>query len=481
MIDFRPVIHIMGWISAMIGGLQILPTVLDLSVGNPDWLPFLASSLLSTFIGVLMLLSTMQRKPLTLDLRQAFLVTIMGWMTVSILGALPMLGVQIGFVDAVFESVSGLTTTGATVLTGLDTLPPGLLLWRALLQWIGGVGIIAMATLILPMLRVGGMQLFKIESSDKSSEKVTNTLTTMWMLMLVYLGLTAACGVLYYTLGMTGFDAATHAMTTLSTGGFSTHDASFGYFDNLGLEWVATIFMFCGSLPFLLYIRALQGAPRTLLDDSQVRTFFISLSVIILAVSLWLVETRDISLAEAMADAAFNITSVVTTTGFASEDYTQWGFGASGLFLVLMFMGGCTGSTSGSIKIYRYQILHIIVRGHIKRLISPHRVVPLTYNGKSVSEEVSFSVLAFFAVFVGTIAVVTVGLSFMGLDILTAYSAAVTAITNVGPGLGDVVGPAGNFASLPDPAKILLTMTMLAGRLEVLALLVAFDRDFWRY
>ncbi|RVU36722.1 TrkH family potassium uptake protein [Hwanghaeella grinnelliae] len=481
MIDFRPVIHIMGWISAMIGGLLALPTVLDLSVGNPDWRPFLASSLLSFFIGVLLVLSTRQRKPLSLDLRQAFLVTIFGWFTVSILGALPMLGVQIGFVDAVFESVSGITTTGSTILTGLDALPPGLLLWRALLQWIGGIGIIAMATLILPMLRVGGMQLFKIESSDTSSEKVTNAITTMWMLMLLYLGLTVLCGVLYYALGMNGFDAATHAMATLSTGGFSTHDASFGYFDDLALEWVATVFMFLGSLPFLLYIRAIQGKPRTLFHDSQVRVFFLTLTLIILAVSVWQAETRAISIQEAFADTAFNITSVVTTTGFATEDYTQWGFGASGLFLVLMFMGGCTGSTSGSIKIYRYQILHIIVRAHVKRLISPHRVVPLSYNGKSVSEEVSFSVLAFFAVFIATIAVVTIGLSFMGLDIVTAYSAAVTAITNVGPGLGNVIGPAGNFASLTDPAKVLLTITMLAGRLEVLALLVAFDRDFWRY
>jgi len=481
MIDFRPVFHILGWISAMIGGLQILPTALDLSVGNPDWKPFLASSLLSVFIGALLLLSTMQRKPLTLDLRQAFLVTIFGWATVSVMGALPMLGVNIDFVDALFESVSGITTTGSTVLTGLDSLPPGLLLWRALLQWIGGIGIIAMATLILPMLRVGGMQLFKIESSDKSSEKVSNTLTTMWMLMLVYLGLTAACGVLYYALGMNGFDATTHAMSTLSTGGYSTHDASFGFFDNLGLRWVATVFMFLGALPFLLYIRAVQGQPRTIFRDSQVRVFFLSLTAIILGASVWLVETQDITLVEALTDAAFNITSVVTTTGFATEDYTQWGFGASGLFLVLMFMGGCTGSTSGSIKIYRYQILHIIVRAHVKRLISPHRVVPLTYNGKSVSEEVSFSVLAFFAVFIGTIAAVTIGLSFMGLDIVTAYSAAVTAITNVGPGLGNVIGPAGNFASLTDPAKVLLTVTMLAGRLEVLALLVVFDRDFWQY
>ncbi len=465
----------------MIGGLLTLPTALDLSVGNPDWKPFLASSLLSVFIGVLLVLSTMQRKPLSLDLRQAFLVTIFGWLTVSILGAIPMLGVQIGFVDALFESVSGLTTTGSTILTGLDSLPPGLLLWRALLQWVGGIGIIAMATLILPMLRVGGMQLFKIESSDTSSEKVTNAITTMWLLMLIYLGLTVLCGVLFYTFGMNGFDAVTHAMATLSTGGFSTHDASFGFFKDLRLEWVATFFMFCGSLPFLLYIKALQGNPWKLFSDSQVRVFFLSLVLIILAVSVWQIQTRDITIQAAFANAAFNITSVVTTTGFATEDYTKWGFGASGLFLVLMFMGGCTGSTSGSIKIYRYQILHIIVRAHIKRLISPHRVVPLSYNGKSVSEEVSFSVLAFFAVFIGTIAVVTVGLSFMGLDIITAYSAAVTAITNVGPGLGDVVGPAGNFASLTDPAKILLTVTMLAGRLEILALLVAFDSDFWRY
>jgi trk system potassium uptake protein TrkH len=376
--------------------------------------------------------------------------------------------------------MSGITTTGSTVLAGLDTLPPGILLWRALLQWIGGIGIIAIAILLLPLLRVGGMQLFRIERSEAREEKVYTASKTILFLASIYLGLTILCFFFYLAFGMTAFDAVAHAMTTLSTGGYSTHDASFAYYPVSGLHWGATLFMLAGAVPFFLYVRTVRGSLRALVTDQQVRGFILFVALVSVAMAVWLTRQRDIGFYEALTLTSFNITSIITTTGYASDDYTAWGPGAVGVFLVMMFIGGCSGSTSGAIKFYRFQIALAIVRAHVKRLISPHRVVPLRYNGRALPDDVPYSILAFLVVFIATIAVFTVLLALMGLDIVTAYSASVTAITNVGPGLGSIIGPAGNFAALPDAAKWLLTIAMLAGRLEVLALLVAFDPDFWR-
>ena len=481
MIDLRPVVHILGWISGLIGAMLFLPAMADAMADNPDWRPFAESGAFSLVLGLSLSIATMRTKPLSLDLRQAFLVTVLGWIVVAVLGAIPMMGIGIGFVDALFEAMSGITTTGSTVIVGLDSLPPGLLLWRAILQWIGGIGIIAIAILILPLLRVGGMQMFKIESSDVSLEKVSTAVKTIVWLAVIYAALTSACGALYFIFGMSGFDAVTHAMTTLSTGGYSTHDDSFGHFPQASLHWIAVIFMVLGGLPFGLYIKELQGKGLSLLSDQQVRGFLIFLFCAGMGLAIWLVDNLGVGFGEALTISFFNVVSIVTTTGFASEDYGQWGHGPAGFFLVLMFVGGCSGSTSGAIKIYRFQVLFLFVNAHLKRLFSPNRVIPLRYNGRSLSEDVAMSVLAFLAVFVATIAVVTVILAALGLDLVTAYSASVTAITNVGPGLGPVVGPAGNFAGLPDAAKLVLTGAMLAGRLEVLALLVVLSPDFWHY
>jgi trk system potassium uptake protein TrkH len=402
-------------------------------------------------------------------------------LTVSLIGAIPFLGLGIGITDAVFESVSGITTTGSTILTGLDSQPPGILMWRALLQWLGGIGIIATAILMLPLLRVGGMQLFKIESSDTGEKAASSTMKIAVGLLTAYVALTAACTMFYYAFGMSGFDAVTHAMATLSTGGFSTHDASFGYFTDRRLHWTATLFMLAGAVPFFLYIRAARGDLLAPLRDPQVRTFISFVIIAAVVMAAWLMVKRGIGISEALTLSSFNIVSIVTTTGFASEDYTAWGRGAIGFFLVLMFVGGCTGSTSGAIKIYRFQVAWLVVRAHLRRLYSPNRVVTLRYNDKRLPDDVPPSVLAFLTVFVATIALFTICFTFTGLDLVTAYSAAITAITNVGPGLGEVIGPAGTFEPLPDTVKWLLSLAMLAGRLEVMTLLIAFDPDFWRY
>ncbi len=480
MIEIRPVVHVLGWLSILVGLFMAIPAAVDLAAGSPDWIPFAESACFAAGLGLILSLATWTRgSALKLDLRQAFLATILGWILVAGLGALPMLSLGVGFTDALFEAMSGITTTGSTVLTGLDGLPPGLLLWRALLQWIGGIGIIAVAVLILPLLRVGGMQIFKIESSDTSSEKVAGVLATLSLLLAVYASLTAICTGLYAIFGMSLFDALTHAFSTVSTGGFSTHDASFGHFQSPILHWTGIVFMIAGALPFVLYLRTIRRDRRALLRDSQVRAFLAFMAAVIGVAAVAHSVINDLPFGTALTDAAFNIVSVVTTTGFASQDYTTWGAGAAGLFLILTFVGGCTGSTSGAIKIFRYQILWRVVRNHVKRLFSPNRVVRPTYQGRVVDDALVLSVMAFLAVFIATIAATFLVLALLGLDTLTAFTAAATAVTNVGPGLGPTIGPAGNFAPLPDAAKLALTGAMLAGRLEILALLVIFDRDFW--
>ncbi len=481
MLNLRPVVHLTGLLACFMSVLLCVPALTDAAFHDADWHGFVFVALLTGFMGAAAAIATWPKTTVRLNLKQAFLITLVGWFVVSLLAAVPFLGLGIGFADAIFEAVSGITTTGSTVLTGLDRMAPGILLWRALLQWLGGIGIIAMAILILPLMRVGGMQLFKIESSHTSEKFSTSAYGMVIQLMAIYTVLTVLCGLAYYALGMSGFDAVTHAMTTLSTGGYSTHDASFGYFPSPALQWTATIFMIAGSVPFFLYIKAAHGSPRQMFTDQQVRGFIGLLAFSSVGLALWLFITHPIGWFKALTETAFHVTSVVTTTGFVVEDYTAWGTGAAGAFLVLMFVGGCSGSTSGAIKIYRHQILIMLVRAHVKRLFSPNRVIRLSYNGTPIPDDVPYSILAFLAVFVATIAAFTVSLSFLGLDVLSAYSATVTAITNVGPGLGPVVGPVGNFQTLPEAAKWILSLAMLAGRLEVLAMLVVFDRDFWRF
>jgi len=481
MLDVRPVVHVMGLLACLVAAMMSIPALVDLANDNKDWQRFVLAGLLDGAIGIALAVATRTGRTLKFNLRQSFLVTIAGWFTVSLAGAIPFMALGVGFTNAVFEAVSGITTTGATILTNLDGMPPGILMWRALLQWLGGLGIIATAILLLPLLRVGGMQLFKIESTETGEKAASSTVKIAVGLMTVYIALTTACAALYYTFGMSGFDAVTHAMTTCATAGFSTHDVSFAYFPDPRLQWTAIVFMLSGALPFFLYIRAARGDVLALFRDVQVRTFISLVGIAAIGMALWLYFERDIGLGHALTLSSFNIVSIITTTGYASEDYTAWGSGAVGLFLVLMFIGGCTGSTTGAIKIYRFQVAYLVVRAHLHRLYSPSRMVTLRYNNKRLPDDVPPSVLAFLTVFVATIALFTICFTFSGLDLVTAYSAAISAVSNVGPGLGEVIGPAGNYSPLPDTVKWLLALAMIAGRLEVMALLIAFDREFWRY
>ncbi len=482
----NPILHVLGLMLTSLAVIMAVPAVAEQMMTGLMPYEFIFSASFCAAVGLFATFATRDNEPFSLDVRQAFLLTALSWIVLPVFAALPLLGlglspeIGLSFTDAVFETVSGMTTTGSTVMSGLDDLLPGLLLWRSLLQWIGGVGIIVMAIIMLPFLRIGGMQLFKTESSDKSEKIMPQAASMVKWIMGVYAGLTLLATIVFMMTGMGGFDAINHAMTALSTGGYSTHDASFGYFPNLSTQWAGTFFMLAGGLPFISYIKLVRGHRRPFLSDPQIQTFLRFLFVVIVIMTVYLMLRQDISVLGALTIAAFNVVSVVTTTGYASTDYTLWGPAAVAAFFMLTFVGGCAGSTSGAIKIYRFQVLWVTMREQLLRLSSPNRVVVMRYHGARLPADLPVSVLAFLAVFLASVIVVTMALALLGVDFVTALTAAATAITNVGPGLGEIIGPAGNFSSLPTAAKWVLSFAMLLGRLEIFTLLLLFDPHFWR-
>jgi len=457
-----------------------LPAVADASVQNPDWQVFALAAAFTLLIGVMLMLTA--RSPnRNLNQRQAFVLTSLSWTMIPAFAALPFTfsELELSYTDAFFEAMSGITTTGSTVLTGLDFAPPGILLWRALLQWLGGIGIIAMAIAILPMLQVGGMQLFRTESSDRSDKVIPRAAQLITFLGFIYLGMTLLCALAYWLAGMTGFEAVAHSMTTIATGGFSTSDQSVGRFASAPVDAIAVVFMLLGSLPFVLYLRALRGNPGALWRDSQIRWFISITSIAILSMTTYLCIRLELGPGEALQMASFNVVSIITGTGYATADFGLWGSFALTMLLFLMFVGGCAGSTTCGIKIFRFQILYATAVTQIRRLLEPHGVFIAYYNGRPIAGSVSDSVMSFFFLYAVSFAAIATGLGLIGLDFLTALSGAATAISNVGPGLGDVIGPAGTFASLPDSAKWLLSLGMLLGRLELFTVMVLLAPAFW--
>jgi trk system potassium uptake protein TrkH len=483
MIDLRPVLYVVGLLLAAVAAAMLLPLAVDAVDGNPDWQVFAVAAALTGFVGVSITLTCHSGRPFDMDIRQAFLLTTLAWVAMACFAALPFMFIARGldYADAFFEAISGLTTTGSTVLEKLESLPRGVLLWRSLLQWIGGVGIVVMAIIILPFLRVGGMQLFRTESSDRSEKVAPRPGEFVGYIAITYLVISSLCALAYWLAGMSGFDAVNHAMTTIATGGYSTHDASMGHFREPSIHWIGTLFMLAGALPFTTYIRTVQGRDMPIWRDSQVRAYVFILAGVIVATGLWIWRAFQMPFEAAMRHAAFNIVSVATTTGYATTDYQLWGAPVVGLFFILLFVGGCTGSTAGGIKMFRFQILWSMTRIYLALLLRPHRIVVLRYQGRRVPDDVPYSVLAFLVAYAGTVGVLTLGLTASGLDLVTALTGAAQAVSNVGPGLGAVIGPAGNFASLSDTAKWLLSFGMLLGRLELFTVLVLLQRSFWRW
>lgn len=482
MFDLKPILFVIGILLSILALSMLVPAILDAAAGNPDWVVFVASSLVTLFAGVSLVLTTRTAGPRAISVRQAFLLTSLSWLAVASFAALPFAFASrdIGYAGAFFEAMSGLTTTGATVLTGLDGLPPGILFWRALLQWMGGIGIIVTSVAVLPMLRIGGMQLFRTESSDTSEKILPRATQLAGAIGRVYVVLTVGCALALWAAGMNGFDAITHAMTTLSTGGFSTHDASVRAFDSPMIEAILILFMILGSLPFVLYIRWMQRERMALWRDSQVRAFLALVAVVWVVLTAWLTLYDGMPVLTALRLAAFNSTSVITTTGFATGDYSAWGPLPVMLFFWMLFVGGCTGSTTGGFKVFRLQILHAAARKHINQLVHPNAVVVPTFNRRPVPEGILMSVMSFFFLFVATFLALTVILGVLGLDYITAISGAATAVANVGPGLGPIIGPAGTFQPLSDAAKLVLAAGMLLGRLELFTIIVLFTRAYWR-
>ncbi|MBM7060817.1 TrkH family potassium uptake protein [Pseudomonas sp. UL073] len=443
---------------------------------------FLWSSLI-TFIAGLALVVPGRPEHVHLRPRDMYMLTVSSWVTVGVFAALPfLLARHMSYTDAFFESMSGITATGATVLSGLDNASPGILIWRSMLHWLGGIGFIGMAVAILPMLRIGGMRLFQTESSDRSGNKIMpRSHMVAKYIVATYVGITLIATLAFWWAGMSPFDAANHAMSAISTGGFSTSDQSLAKWQQPAVHWVAVVAMILGSLPFALYVATLRGNRKALIRDAQVQGMLGLLVVTWLVMGTWYWATTQLHWLDALRHVAVNVTSVVTTTGFALGDYSLWGNFSLMIFFYLGFVGGCSGSTAGGIKIFRFQVAWILLKASLQQLIHPRSVIKQKYNGHRLDEEIVRSILAFSFFFTVTIAAIALGLSLLGLDWITSLTGAASTVSGVGPGLGEVIGPAGNFSSLPNAAKWLLCAGMLIGRLEIITVLVLFMPAFWRH
>lgn len=480
MTDWKPVFYVLGYMLIALAAAMAVPAAVDAFGRNPDWRNFAAPAALTVAVGG-MLIAANAAPDMRITVRQGFLLTTVAWLVISAFAALPFVisDVKLSYADAFFEAISGLTTTGATVLTGLDARPPGLLLWRALLEWLGGVGIIAMAVVMLPFLNVGGMQLFRMESSDRSDKFLPRPRQVATSLLTAYLVISLACLVVYWALGMDFFEAMCHAMATVSTGGYSTSDASIGHFHSAPIEWAAIFLMLLSGLPFLLYVGVLRGGLMPLARNQQVRGFIAFVILITLAVAVWLWTARHMPVLDALRLSAFHVVSVVTTTDFVAADTTAWGGFFHLVMLLLVFVGACAGSTAGGIKFYRVQILFDMMRVRGRQLIFPNAIFPATYDGRPLSTEVRLSVALFVFVYIGTVGALALVLAALGLGLDTALASAASAVGNGGPGLGLVVGGA-YYATLSDGAKWALSVGMLLGRLEMFTVLVLLSSSFWR-
>lgn len=480
MIELRPIIFILGILLSILAVAMVIPAIVDVASGHRDWQVFLVAAFVTLFVGVSMMLTT-RANLRRFTLRQAFLMTNLAWIVIAVFGALPFQfsELELDPVDALFESMSGVTTTGSTVIVGLDFAPPGILLWRAVLQWLGGIGIIVMAISILPMLQVGGMQLFRIEAFD-TDKVLPRAAQIAGAIAIVYVLLTAIGVLVLWSLGMSGFDAICHAMTSIATGGFSNYDASIGHFNNASIDAAMSVIMLLGSIPFVLYLRVLRGDLRTVYRDTQVRWFIAIVAISVLLVAGWLYFQDFMNAASALRYSTFNVISVMTGSGFFTADYGRWGSFTVAVMFIITFIGGCAGSTTCGIKIFRLQVLYAIANAQIRRLMQPNGVFFPYYNRKPITDSVAASVMSFFFLFAACFALLTLALGMTGLDFITAVSGAATAISNAGPGLGEIIGPSGNFATLPDSAKLLLTFGMLLGRLELFTVLILLAPAFWR-
>ena len=481
MLDLRPVGYVIGLLVAVLGIAMLVPMFVDIFDGNDNWPAFAESAVITLVIGGVIAISCSNTMHEGLTIQQTFLLTTGVWLALPVFGALPFVvgETEARFVDAFFEAMSGLTTTGSTVFSGLDSMPRGLLLWRGILQWLGGIGIIVVAMVFLPELRVGGMQIFRTEGFDTFGKILPRATEIASRISVIYVSLSLICALAYISAGMQPFDAVVHAMTTIATGGFSNYDASFAAFAG-PVSYVACVFMILAALPFVRFVQLSAGTARPLLQDTQIHVFLITAFIIAGLITGWNWAQANASGEEALRYALFNSVSLMTGTGFANADYGQWGSFAIAVLFFTGLIGGCAGSTACSIKIFRYQLLFASIKAQLQKTRSPHGIFTPRYAGRPVDDDVLNSVMSFFVFFTVTLGLLAVALAMTGLDFVTSLSGAATALANVGPGFGDQIGPSGNFAGLNDTAKWLLAAAMLIGRLELLAVYVIFTVQFWR-
>ena len=478
MSNYKTVFFTLGILQIILGIFMLIPIFVQFFFKEIDS-SFFGASIITIIFGTLFFLSNLDHDK-KLNLQQAFLLTALSWLSIAIFGSLPLIfsEVNFSFTNAFFESMSGITTTGSTIIPNLEEMPKAILLWRAILQWLGGIGIIVMAITLMPIMNVGGMQLFKISNSDSSEKILPKSKEIALRLIYIYSGLTTLCAISYKILGMNTFDSITHSMTTIATGGFSNYNESIGFFNSFSIEISAMIFIILGSLPFIAYIKFLNGNRRIFFSDIQIRTFLkiILISILILSIYLFLDKSSELNFRTVL----FNVISILTGTGYVNAQFDNWGGFPLIIFIGLMFIGGCAGSTTCGIKIFRFQILYSFVLNQLKKIIYPKGVFVLKYNQSPVDDKFTASIISFIYMYLVIFFVITALLSLTGLDFITSISGAATSISNVGPGLGSTIGPNGNFSSLPDISKWILSFGMILGRLELFAILVLFLPSFWR-
>ena len=478
--NFRTVFFAIGVLLLILGAFMLIPFFVQIFYKENDT-TFLSSAFITSFIGILLILTNSGDEK-KLNLQQAFLLTTLSWLSIAIFGSLPFIlsDLNLSFIDSFFESMSGITTTGSTIITNLDITAKSILIWRAILQWLGGIGIIVMAITILPLLNIGGMQLFRMESSDSAEKILPRTREVTLLISGIYLILTLTCSFSYWLFGMNIFDSIAHAMTTIATGGFSTYNDSIGFFENPKIEIISIIFIIFGSIPFFAYLKFVKGDKKVFFKDSQIKGLIYILLISVLLMFLYLFfNNQEYSFLENLRISTFNVVSILSGTGYVTSDFSLWGKFPLIFFLFLMFVGGCAGSTTCGIKIFRFQILGLFILNQIKKLSSPNTIYPMKYNNEKISNPFIYSVMTFIFLYFFIFFVLAAVLTLDGLDFVSALSGAATAISNVGPGLGDTIGPNGNFYDLPNFSKLSLSLGMLLGRLELFAVLVLFFPSFW--
>jgi len=477
----KTVFFAIGVLLVILGAFMLIPFFVQFIYDEKNS-SFLSAASVTVFIGILLVLTNLEENK-KLNLQQAFLLTTLSWLSIAIFGCIPFLlsDLSLSFVDAFFESMSGITTTGSTIITNLDNTPKSILIWRAILQWLGGIGIIVMAITILPLLNIGGMQLFRMESSDTTEKILPKTREVTLIISLIYLALTFACGIFYWIVGMNIFDSIAHSMTTIATGGFSTYSDSIGYFQNPKIEIISIIFIVLGSIPFIAYLKFVKGDKKIFFKDTQIKglVYILIISVLLMFFYL-LLSNKGYSFLENLRISTFNVVSVLSGTGYVTADFSSWGEFPLIFFLFLMFVGGCAGSTTCGIKIFRFQILGRFIINQIKKLVYPHGIFSIKYNNEKISNTFVYSIVTFIFLYFFIFFILAALLSINGLDFITAISGSASAISNVGPGLGDIIGPEGNFSDLPNFSKLSLSLGMLLGRLELFAVLVLFFPSFWK-